>query len=82
MNGRRKSLPSKGRPRKRLSQEQLEMAARILNLDVARRGEINRSRCPVHGKQALSYLFSGGLLYVFCEKCMWRTSFSDQEWQS
>ena len=71
-----------GRPRKRLRQKQLEMAARILNFDVSRKGVLNQAQCPKHGRHNTSFLYDENKngVRVFCEKCDWQTLYRENVW--
>jgi hypothetical protein len=74
----------RGRPRKRLTREDLSHAARILNFDVARGGELLRVECPRHGSSALAYLYCKGIgVRVYCEigNCRWETVRRESTWK-
>ena len=67
---------------KRLTRPQLEIAANILNLDVKRKGAINRAKCPRHGQRHLTYLFTNHRsVEVSCKKCSWHTYYPEVAWE-
>jgi hypothetical protein len=64
-----------GRPNERISHDQLLLAGRLFNWDVARRGALNKWACPYHGKEYLEYSLSKDGVRVYCcsGACEWTT---------
>ena len=65
----------KDKSRKRgFNREDLERAATILNCDLELKGRIWKTKCPIHGKENLTYYYYKDRLRVVihCKTCHWQ----------
>jgi len=65
-----------GRPNERISEDELHKAAKIIQWDIQKQGEITKWRCPQHGKLERSFDVDLDGARVWCELCGLTTHFT------